>query len=146
MVVMVEVVVVIVEVVVVIVAVVHCMTFAKDVVAFFVVDDVFIPTKIDFEIDDREILKNALETDFHIKIIPHQPILIVNKTSQRSIEDITTYQIDASEKENQYFGFFLRARKCWLIYEAMIGRPGTRTGEKTSRVFSAEHPSLRFLL
>ena len=38
MVVMVEVVVVIVEVVVVIVAVVHCMTFAKDVVAFFVVD------------------------------------------------------------------------------------------------------------
>ena len=93
-----------------------------------------------------EILKNALETDFHIKIIPHQPILIVNKTSQRSIEDITTYQIDASEKENQYFGFFLRARKCWLIYEAMIGRPGTRTGEKTSRVFSAEHPSLRFLL
>ena len=53
MVVMVEVVFVIVEVVVVIVAVVHCMTFAKDVVAFFVVDDVFIPTKIDFEIDDR---------------------------------------------------------------------------------------------
>ena len=93
-----------------------------------------------------EILKNALETDFHIKIIPHQPILIVNKTSQRSIEDITTYQIDASEKENQYFGFFLRARKCWLIYEAMIGRPGTRTGEKTNRVFCAEHPSLRFLL
>lgn len=45
--------VVMVEVVVVIVAVVHCMTFAKDVVAFFVVDDVFIPTKIDFEIDDR---------------------------------------------------------------------------------------------
>ena len=53
-----------------------------------------------------EILKNALETDFHIKIIPHQPILIVNKTSQRSIEDITTYKLMLQRKKINTLGFF----------------------------------------